>query len=471
MKKELLSTLIISLIVTISGCSTNNFNSPPDNIKNNVIKENVESSLAKTLVIRFNSNVNQQQINKLNSDIGINSFNTISNELKIVKIQTKSQTELNIIKQKYIASDLVKYAEQDAKLSLFPYTIVANSQANFSVKADGARPNDSFYGLQWNAQSIDADKAWTITTGDPKIVVAVIDSGVDPDHPDLINNLLPLIDMLDDSGQPDTYVNAGINVDYAGRDGNGHGTHVTGILAASINNGKGIAGIAGNVKILPIKAADHEGNTSASIIAKSILKAIEKGVRVINLSIGGPPSEGTQALQDAVDLAISKGIVFVSATGNESNRSASFIEKVTVPAAYPGVISVAATTVYDKVANYSNGGTEVEISAPGGGGKSSEGEKIYSTWPTYKTFEGYRANISGPYTTLSGTSMSCPHVSAVAALILSREPNLTGQQVRVRLLSTTTNIDGANYDQDTGYGKLNAYNALVNNTNDKKIRN
>ncbi|RYX99837.1 hypothetical protein EON78_02550, partial [bacterium] len=359
----------------------------------------------------------------------------------------------------------------DGKLTLPEYSVTQNNNnLSFSAKDGGVKPNDTFYGLQWNAQSIDADKAWTITTGNKAITVAVIDSGVDPDHPDLSGNLLPMIDMLQESGESDVYKFGFNEIDYNGKDGNGHGTHVTGILGAMINNGKGVAGIAGNVSILPIKAANYEGNTSASIITKSILRAIEKGARVINLSIGGPKSEGTQALKDAVELAIQRGVVFVSATGNESDRRNGIVTEITVPAAYPGVISVASTTKYNKVANYSNGGEEAEISAPGGGGTSSEGDKIYSTWPTYRTYEGYRAGIVGPYATLSGTSMSCPHVSAVAALILTQEPNLTAQQVRIRLLSTTTEVETKGFDNATGFGKLNAYNALISNNHDKSIK-
>lgn len=417
-------------------------------------------------IVRFKENININQINKINNDIGVKA-NKISDKLNLFEITT-SPENFNIIKNKYDKTGVINYFEKDSKLSLFPYEIFKNNKT-FSIKEGGVRPNDTFYGLQWNASTIDADKAWGITTGNKDITVAVIDSGVDPEHPDLVNNLLPLIDMLDESGEQDLYSSGFNEVDYTGKDGNGHGTHVTGILGASINNNKGIAGISGNIKILPIKAANYEGNTSASIITKSILRAIDKGVKVINLSIGGPKSEGTQALKDAVQLAISKNIVFISATGNESFRASGVITPVTVPAAYPGVISVAAITKYNRVANYSNGGEEVEIAAPGGGGSISEGEKIYSTWPTYRTYEGFRAGVTGPYATLSGTSMACPHVSAVAALILAKEPYLTAQQVRIRILSTTVDVDAKGFDQSTGFGKLNAYKALVLNTHDKKI--
>jgi subtilisin family serine protease len=461
--KLLLSIILVNSSMLINSCQ-NNINS----VQGSAINQQALSGISKNLIVRYKSNITPEQIKQFNSSLGINSFEMISNELKLTEIKVNTLGEFSALKEKFNKSNLIEYVDGDSKLSIFPYKVY-NVDSDFSTKAVvGARPNDSFFGLQWNVGNIDADKAWTLTTGSHDVKVAVIDSGVDPDHPDLKDNLLPLIDMWNAEDEKDIYSTGGENIDYTGKDGNGHGTHVTGILGAIINNSKGIAGISGNVTILPIKAANHEGNTSASIITKSIIRAIDEGAKVINLSIGGPKSEGTQQLQDAVNLALEKGVVFVSATGNESNRSNKTITEVTVPAAYPGVLAVAANTKFDKVANYSNGGPEVEITAPGGGGLSSEGDKIYSTWPTYKTFEGYRAGIKGPYALLSGTSMSCPHVSAVAALLLTKEPYLTAQQVRVRILSSTTDIDAKGFDYATGFGKINAYQALITSTDDKK---
>lgn len=462
--KKLFVIFMSSVSFIFSGCG-NYFNTIPNNTSNNKI-----TNFNENLIIRFKSSVSKNEILKLNKSLGTNSFKFISGTLNMGEIKVNTQNDLNRLKEAYNKSNLTEYVETDGKLSIFPFEVYPANSNNFSIKAGEAKPNDTFYGLQWNAPLIEANKAWVLTTGSHNITVAVIDSGVDPNHPDLKDNLLPLIDIWNESGETDIYTYGSIENNYGGKDGNGHGTHVTGIIGAIINNSRGVAGIAGNVMILPIKAANFEGNTSASVITKSIIRAVDKGVQVINLSIGGPKSEGTQALKDAVNLALSKGIVFVSATGNESNRAGNFIEQVTVPAAYPGVIAVSAVTKYKKVANYSNGGPETEIAAPGGGAKSGEGEKIYSTWPTYKTFEGYHAGITGPYALLSGTSMACPHVSAVAALILNKEPNLTGQQVRVRILSTVEDIESKGFDYSTGFGLLNAYKALVSDSHDKVVK-
>lgn len=450
MKKNILFLQILSFI-SITSCSVSS---------NNIVYP------SQNLIIRFNDHVNQEQINKLNQKNGIKSFELISKELNIIDIKTDTKN-IEQIKSIYQNNKLVKYVTPDAKLSLFPFKASA-VDSNFKIKDLSFEPNDPLYQSQWNATAIEANKAWAITTGSSNVTVAVIDSGVDPNHPDLKNNLLPLIDIWNESGQDDIYkTTTGLSIDYIGRDGNGHGTHVSGIIGAMINNSIGIAGISSSVKILPIKSANYAGDTYASVITKAIIRAIDEGAKVINISIGGPKADGTKALQDAVELAISKGIVISCAVGNESDRSKGIITEVTVPAAYSGVLAVGATTEFGKVANYSNGGSEVSLTAPGGFGAIGEGRKIYSTWPTYKTYFGYTENIVGPYAAISGTSMSSPHVAGVAALIFSKEPNLSAQKVRVRILSTTISPPITGFDQANGYGQLNAYNALIKNTDDK----
>ncbi|GIW21625.1 MAG: thermitase [Candidatus Sericytochromatia bacterium] len=405
---------------------------------------NIKNDLEIKGLIRLKNSIDNNKI----SDLGIKNFKILSKELNIAEFTCNSKDI-----EKIQNSPLVKYVDIDKKMYL----------ENFKVSNvdNGFQPNDTFFGLQWNIKNINVNKAWNITKGSPNIIVAIIDSGVDPNHPDLKDNLLPLIDVWSESGESDIYTSGSLKVNYGGRDGNGHGTHIAGIVAAHINNSSGISGIA-NVKILPIKSTNHMGETSASIITKSILKAIEKKANVINISIGGEKQEGTQALLDAVNLALSKNIVFVSATGNESNRDAKLIKDITVPAAYPGVIAVGASTKSNRVANYSNGGKEIDVLAPGGESNSKD-LKIYSTWPTYITYEGYRSGVRGPYAALSGTSMASPHVAGIAALLLSNEPNLTPQQVRLRILSTAKDVEAIGYDTASGYGIVDAYKMLLSN--------
>jgi subtilisin family serine protease len=316
--------------------------------------------------------------------------------------------------------------------------------------------------LSWNLKQAGIDAAWGLTRGLRSLKVAVIDSGVDPDHPDLHDHLLPLIDLWEETEGSDTLHTTTGTLSFDGKDGNGHGTHVAGILAGTLDRETGIGGVAPGVTIQPIKATDYEGNTSAYTLAKAIARAVAEGCKVINISIGGPPdaAEG-KFLQQTVEFAIGKGIVIVAATGNESDRRAGKVAPVAIPAAYPGVIAVSAVTDKDKVANYANGGPETTVAAPGGGGNRREGQRIRSTWPTYTTFEGMKASIDGPYAELAGTSMACPHVAGAAALLLSREPQLTPAQVKVRLAATAVDIGPAGFDTAAGFGRIQVDRALL----------
>lgn len=321
--------------------------------------------------------------------------------------------------------------------------------------------------VPWNLRLAAVDSAWSMTLGQRGLKVAVIDSGVDPRHPDLQGHLLDLIDVWEETEGPDLLQTASGALSFDGMDGNGHGTHVAGILAATVNDASRISGVAPGVTVLPIKATDYQGNTSALTLAKAVKRAVDEGCRVLNISIGGPPgARGSQTLKAAIDHALAAGVVVVAATGNESDRRTGHVSAVTIPAAYPGVIAVAAVTEKDEIALYSNGGPETVLAAPGGGATRREGAKIRSTWPTYATFESLRAHINGPYADLAGTSMACPHVSGVVALLLSQEPHLTPQQVKVRLAATADDVNLPGYDTASGYGRLNAYRALRGNGHD-----
>lgn len=355
----------------------------------------------------------------------------------------------------------VSYVEPNTRMHLVRPII----DSGLHTQADPAPyvPNDPEFANQWNMTLAGIDRAWTITKGLRSLKVGVVDSGVDPTHPDLQDNLLPLIDIWKDVHGGDRFSFGGRAYNMDGKDGNGHGTHVTGILAAAIDNRIGVAGTAGNVMIQPIKATDYEGNTDALTLYRAISRAVDEGCKVINVSIGGDGAgdPDLESLRTTVAYAYEKGVTIVAATGNESSRSRHLIQSVTLPAAYPGAIAVAAVTQYNKVAEYSNGGPQVSVAAPGGAGLSSEGRKIRSTLPTYTTYLSLASRLSGPYGDLAGTSMACPHVTGLAALLLSQEPKLTPSQVCRRIALTCDDVGTAGYDEETGFGRINAYRALT----------
>ncbi|WP_204106698.1 MULTISPECIES: S8 family peptidase [Spirulina sp. CCY15215] len=245
------------------------------------------------------------------------------------------------------------------------------------------RPNDPDYNKQWNFQNINIEQAWAETKGDG-VVVAVIDTGVSK-VPDLKETkFVKGYDFVNDK------VDAGDDV--------GHGTHVAGTIAQSTNNGYGVAGIAYEAKIMPIKVLAASGGGTVSDIAEGIRFAADNGADIINMSLGGGGE--SKLLEDAIHYAYDKGVVIIAAAGNENRNSSSY------PARYPRVLSVSALDPAGLKAPYSNYGAGVDISAPGG----SEQGKILQNTIDPSTGEAV-------FLGFQGTSMASPHVAGVAALL------------------------------------------------------
>jgi thermitase len=297
--------------------------------------------------------------------------------------------------------DGVLWAEQDAVVQVF------------------AIPNDPAFEQQWALRKIDAPRAWDLTTGSPQVVVAVLDSGVDLQHPEFAGRLVPGFNARDPNAQP--------------QDDYGHGTHVAGTIAAAWNNGVGVAGIAPASRIMPIKVLDSRGLGRASDVATAIRWAVENGAWVINMSFG--TEQRVRALTEAVDFAVSSGTIMVVAVGNDTTTVPNF------PAASPNVIAVGSTSMDDRRTSFSNYGSWVDLAAPGVG--------IVSTWWT-STGPTYRSD--------TGTSMSAPHVSGVVALMLALKPDLTEPEIESVLRLTSDPVGG---DCGIGPGRINAGRAIA----------
>jgi len=316
-----------------------------------------------------------------------------------------------------------------ARLRKLPW--VRYAEPNYIASAAAAPQDAAFYpddpdiGSQWNMRRIDAPEAWAVTFGSSSLVVAVIDSGVDLSHPEFAaqfhDPLLPGYDYVNNDNTP--------NDDTS----NSHGTHVTGILAAAADNGIGVAGLAPRVKILPLKVLDSSGSGSYANIGTAIRRAADFGAAVINLSLGG--ATYSYSLQDAVNYALngaSGGAIVVAAAGNcaQGASGCAGINPDFYPAAYPGVVAVAASDHFDNWATYSGYKSYVKLAAPGG----VSGDPIWST-------------VRGGYGVLWGTSMAAPHVSAAAALAWTMAPAATAQQI-VDILTGTADKVGT--DPTTG---------------------
>jgi thermitase len=264
--------------------------------------------------------------------------------------------------------------------------------------------------------------AWERTTGKPEVIVAVIDSGVDADHPDLANGQV--------INGPDL-----VEKDDVPQDDFGHGTHVAGTIAATANNSIGVAGMAYNTKVLAVRVLGKDGGGRLSDISDGIIKAQQLGAKVINLSLGG--TEGEAVLEQAVNQVTAAGVLVVAAAGNSNTTRPSY------PANYKAVLSVGATDQQDKRASFSNYGANTTIAAPGVG--------ILST-------------AENTYKSMSGTSMAAPHVAAAAALLYALKPDATTDQVKQALISSGDATTGFNDAKVKRLNVVKAMDALMGTT-------
>ena len=286
---------------------------------------------------------------------------------------------------------------------------------------------------------IDAPEAWAISTGSSNVTVAVIDSGVDYTHPDLAVNYAGGDDFVFGDGDP--------------MDDHGHGTHVAGTIAASINNptgtppaGEGVVGVAPNARILAYKVCRSDGTCDDFAIQQAIARAVADGAKIINMSLG--ETEYSQSLNDAVQAAWNAGLVIVAGAGNDGTTVPFY------PAAFDNVISVAAFDEDHRRPSFSNYGSWVDISAPG--------NVIMSTYPMAACEGSTTPGDTGCYTWNTGTSMATPHVAGAAALVWSRSDVTSNSQVVDILLNSADRqgVAAERLDSWTIHGGLNLHDAI-----------
>jgi subtilisin family serine protease len=332
---------------------------------------------------------------------------------------------------------------------------VALVQPDFRVEV-ARTPNDPSFGSLWGLDNtgqsggtagadIRAPEAWNTGTGTRRTVVAVIDTGVDYNHPDLRANMWKNTrevagNGIDDDGngfRDDVYGYDFANNDSNPMDDNGHGTHVAGTIGAVGNNGIGVAGVNWNTRIMALKFLDGSGSGYLSNAVRALNYAVRNGAHVVNASFGGGGYDS--AMATALSNARSRGVIVVAAAGNDGTNND---ENAVYPANYPGdnIVSVAATDRYDRLASYSNyGQATVDIAAPG--------SSIYSTLPNNR------------YGTFTGTSMATPHVAGALALVWDAHPNWTYRQVIDAVLNSADSAPGL-----SGYvahGRLNVERAIT----------
>lgn len=298
------------------------------------------------------------------------------------------------------------------------------------------------YDYQWNLKKISADIGWNLSVGSSNIIVAVIDTGVDCNHPELQGRCVEGYDFPYD--QRDQI------------DDNGHGTYIAGIISAKTNNKIGMAGMNWNGKIMPVKVLTSDAAGTGEWIAKGIKFASDKGAQVINLSIYGEPR--SQTFADALEYAYDLDIVTVTIAGNDQMDASKFY-----PASDPHVIVVAATDENDKRADFSNFGNEVDVAAPGVEILSLRAKDTDMYGPPVSPdrsdprFHYYSHIIADKYYRASGTSFAAPHVAALAALIKTRKKTFSNEDIRQIIRS---GVDSILTDKYIGTGRINVSKAL-----------
>ena len=288
----------------------------------------------------------------------------------------------------------------------------------------------SHYGniSQWAPQFVEAPAAWDATLGDPAVIIAIVDTGIDAKHPDLAGKVVLATNYVKGEKVPDSF---------------GHGTHVAGIAAGRINNGIGIAGICGLCSLMSVKVLGADGSGMTSDVASGIIYAADHGARVINLSLGS--SSRTTIIRDALDYALSHNALPVVAMGNANSSEVGDLGY------WYSALSVGAVDQRGARASFSNFGLQTGVTAPGVG--------VLSTMPTYPVTLNTQYGYKLSYDALSGTSMATPVVAGLAGLLLSRNPALTAGQVKGIIESGAG--DGAAFDLTSGFGPIHAPAAIT----------
>jgi serine protease len=390
--------------------------------------------LAGQILVKFKANVPASRINEIN---GRHNATVLAESrvgrFKIIKVP-KGQKAPQFADD-YSSEPDVEYAE----LNYLAYAMF--------------NPNDPLLQYQWNFYNsinggIRANLAWDITTGDPNIVIAVVDTGIAYEANGKRYEQAPELSNVHFVAGYDF-----VNNDTHPNDDDGHGTHVAGTLAQNTNNGIGPAGLAFNCSIMPIKVLNKRGSGTYADIADGIYFAVDNGAKVINMSLGG--SADSTTLRNACQYAYDQGVTLVCAAGNEYQQG----NAPSYPAAYDEYCIAVGAVRFDKTrAYYSNTGSYLDIAAPGGDMNVDQNGDGYTDGILQQTFGNNPTDWN--YYFYEGTSMATPHVSAVAALLISQGAN-SPDAVREAIQNTATDMGTPGWDSQYGWGVLDAFGALM----------
>jgi thermitase len=358
------------------------------------------------IIVKFKSDAGRQA---LLQNLGLKTVKKVERINAIVVKGANTKADLAALN----ADKNVAYAEPNFIAKAFD---IAPKAPSFGF--EGLRSGDELLEKLWGMTKIEAAAAWAVTKGGGDVKVAVVDTGIDYNHPDFGNRVEKGRDFInnDDDAMDDHY----------------HGTHCAGTIGAGMGNG-GVVGVAPDVKMVAVKVLSKSGSGSYEGVANGIIYAADSGSQIISMSLGGPA--GSKVIEDAVNYAKGKGALVVAAMGNDNS------ERPGYPASLPGVMAVGATTSADVRSSFSTYGKHISVGAPG--------SDILSTL------------MGGGYKSISGTSMATPHVAGLAALVKATFPNADAAEIRSRIEKSADDLGEPGFDKYFGHGRINAAKALA----------
>ena len=410
----------------------------PENIQFKLKEEEIDISKKEQIIDKLEK-IDQQQEDNQEIEKLVEKYE--KEQEKILKIASKDE-ELTRIEEWTLKRELKKQKQSlekinnaleeelkdqlEEELTTEEKELIEYIEPNYMMGIQAIAVNDPDYSRQWALPKIQAPEVWETSVGDPSVVIAVLDTGLDFNHSDKPMHIAAGYDFINNDSNP--------------QDDHGHGTFISGLIAAQSNNANGIAGLCWNCTVMPIKVISGNGLGTYQDVVNGIHYAVDQGADIINMSLGG--YEYSQSLLEAINYAHQKGVTVVAAGGNQG------IDNLIYPAAYPNVIGVSATDENDERWTNSNFGEYIDVSAPGVG--------------------VYGLALNNGYQSQTGTSVAAAHIAGIAGLFLAQNSNLTNNRLVQKIYDNTIDLGDAGRDLYYGVGRVDIGEGdESNNVNDE----